>query len=479
MLRIAWFTAWSDTIPLRSSVVSAAAVSWLTHGSDRWEIEVFVGDKDLEELATPAEELAKGCDRFGGSRVYHYLRAWDRHQSSPFDLFVYSIEDSPRCRFAAEIHHSLPGIVIAHDVNLNKLCWSRFAHTTAPTEINQEMDTLFGSRSARLGDAFVRGWPLDAFDRIYRRGSVELNRAQRIVVSESYLRRSLSTGLFGRSVVIPVPLECFAPKSAQLAEVVPGRLLLDAASSDISAVRVALRAFGRLRADVHLHWLVTSADELERAHSMLDTTEDGTRALITIIAPDSFDGRLNAISSAQLVLSPSSDEYRGISFVSGTALSTGKPLVISAIGSGEGLPDSVAVKVTREYCERGHYDDAAVWSAAITAMLGAPELSRALGQRASDWAAGERSVGTFCERLRSYVREELVSLKLNRRVTERRYLTAQALHVHTLMERLDEVDLWRDDNEGNSIVFNSVLKAATKDFGWLETPDDETRRGVK
>lgn len=459
-MRIAWFTPWSRRIPLRSSVISAATVVALANPeserSARWDIELFLADDDLREL--------EAGDAFRGIRRFHYLRAADRHRTAPFDLFIYNIEDHPRCRFIAEFHHTIPGIVLAHDVNLNRLVAARFAHTTAPTEINQEMDELFGADSARLGDAFVRGWPLQSFDRVYRRGAAQLERAQRLILSDAYLRRSLSATTDARTTLIGYPLECFAVPAAPSGDIV---IAADALAHP--QVLTSLRALELLgdRLTGRRVLCLQSRDEK-------DVLATSSSAPIEYCIAATTEEYQRAIAAASLVIVPGVDEHRGLSFAAATALASGRPTILSPLGCGEGIPSQVALKPERLYLDAavpvGHIDDAVLLSKSIAAVLESPALAATLSANARSWIAVERSVAGFCAQLRQLVEEESASLKLNRRVTERRYLTAQALHVHALMERLEAADLWKEGEESSAVLFNSVLKNAIRDFEWLEAP---------
>ena len=488
MLRVAWFTAWSYKIPLRSGVVSGACVRALSQPNALeqacWEIETFVGDADLEELTQAAVHAVE--QPFGVGLTFHYLRAWERHQLKPFDLFIYSVEDHPRCRFIAEYHHTMPGIVITHDINLNRLCWDRFAHTTAPTEINDEMDVLFGRHSARLGDAFVRGWPLDAFDRVYRRGLAQLNRAHRLVLGSAVHSRSLSSGLKARSRVLPIPLDCFSPPVDPLSAVRPSSyLVLDVSPSDTARARGALIAAQRLwerSVPIPLVWIVSHEEDIPHAEQLLNSSAKSCPALlerISIRSPLTLHARAQLIGGAALVISPGGDEFRGTSFVVATALASGRPVILPNIGIGEDLPSDLAIKLEPEHLGARRVADSIMTAAAMAALIADFESAERIGSNAKTWVSTDRSVAKFCVAFRALVHAELPSLSTQRRITERRYLAAQALHVHSLMERFDDQDLWgshqqaTDDGLDSPQLFDRILRPALRDFGWLDAISNE------
>jgi hypothetical protein len=98
--RLAWFS----TLPIESSP-AASRSAYVT--------------KQLLPLLRSKFEIELFHDKFTGFQDYptfHYLSAFERHESTPYDLFFYQLEDHPSSAFV-RMHLGLkPGLVWFHDL---------------------------------------------------------------------------------------------------------------------------------------------------------------------------------------------------------------------------------------------------------------------------------------------------------------------------------------------------------------------------
>ena len=98
--RVAWFS----TLPVES-YPAASRSAYVT--------------KQLLPLLRSKFEIELFHDKFTGYQdhpTFHYLSAFDRHDSNPFDLFFYQLEDHPSSAFV-RMHLGLkPGLVWFHDL---------------------------------------------------------------------------------------------------------------------------------------------------------------------------------------------------------------------------------------------------------------------------------------------------------------------------------------------------------------------------
>ncbi len=172
-MRIAWFSPITNPLLSRASTLTKW---WAEVCPDDWEVEFFVDNLDT-------------VINLNHKKTFHYFRVNERAKIKPFDIYVYQVEDNSDCSFVVRSLHLWPGMVFFHDLNLNQLQMSRFAHSTAGSDVNEYMDKSFGAESPRLGDWKVRGWPTDVFDRDFPLGEEEINSAASVVVPNIHMKK--------------------------------------------------------------------------------------------------------------------------------------------------------------------------------------------------------------------------------------------------------------------------------------------------
>ncbi|MBP9838803.1 MAG: hypothetical protein KBC84_08820, partial [Proteobacteria bacterium] len=165
--RIAWFCAHSSSDLLKSQQIFTSIYPKV---SAEYEIDLFLDNYDLDEISSGKVTTAS-------INTFHYLQAIQRHKTLSYSCFFYQIEDHPRAQYIFRHSQLMPGITYFHDLNLNQIYLDRFKDSTAGTDLNQEMDELFGKQSARLGNYKVRGWNNNIFDGIYQRGFEQLEKS--------------------------------------------------------------------------------------------------------------------------------------------------------------------------------------------------------------------------------------------------------------------------------------------------------------
>lgn len=154
MFRIAWVSTIANEL-LHASQQSRGVLRAVPGGFD---IEVFSASAD--------------CGQFGervptGQLLFHHSRLAERNRAKRFDAVLTQIEDAGACNFARLAAEVWPSVVLAHDVNLNRMFQQIYEYTTAPTELNDLAIRLFGADAPKLGDYHVKKWPVEIFDKRY------------------------------------------------------------------------------------------------------------------------------------------------------------------------------------------------------------------------------------------------------------------------------------------------------------------------
>jgi|GEM_PF-6412376 len=250
MLRIAWFSPISSTKALRSAHYTRAI---LPRVPSDWEIEIFVDSEDWE---TNREH------RFLGYPIYLHHRAFLRDQARPFDLFIFHVEDRKSCSFVQTAIGIWPGIVIYHDLNLNRLEQAQLEHATTGEALNRTFHATHGSEAPPVGDYLARGWSIEIFDRAYPKFGTELNLAEVIIVeNERSCAELKNRNLPGRIELSAPPVD---PISADL----------------VNTQRVSLRARHGIRADEFVVGLAAQFFLEDRATLSLEAFLEAQRSFV-------------------------------------------------------------------------------------------------------------------------------------------------------------------------------------------------------
>ncbi len=165
-LQIAWFTALSETIPLKSSfLLSRIAENSSLAGLD---ITLFVADADWKELLLCDPERSSkstpGSLNWRGFRVKHYLSAFLADEQVKFDFSIHSIENHARSAFCQHSVRIWPGLSLILDGSLAKFTEVEFYHPDSDTQVGpEEIDETLPT-TKNLSDYKSRGWSMEIFD---------------------------------------------------------------------------------------------------------------------------------------------------------------------------------------------------------------------------------------------------------------------------------------------------------------------------
>jgi glycosyltransferase involved in cell wall biosynthesis len=99
-IRIAWFS------PLNCGKTTAPSIS------------AYVSDQLLPHLrkSCDIELFHNSFESYQDLPSFHYLRAFERHQTQPFNLAFYQVEDGPAAHFTRFHLGLMPGVVLFHDL---------------------------------------------------------------------------------------------------------------------------------------------------------------------------------------------------------------------------------------------------------------------------------------------------------------------------------------------------------------------------
>lgn len=475
MTRIAWFTPLPVGAPLKSALTTVAA---LTEDPAGVEVELFTSTEDLVQLDRQAttsfygctisrrgnlltlEWTARGGERISRQvRVEHFLRAFLRHRAAPFDLFVYQLEDHPRVDFITPQIGLFPGVVYAHDLNLNRLVFSRYRHSTGGTDIQQHAQAAFGKDAPPFGEWHVRGWDFAAFDRAYPFDETTSRDAAVIVVPHRGYLNVISAGSTVDVAVIRPPVIAVGGRTDR----VPAPCVIFGGRPDHAsrapAFLDAMTLLADRRSPVEFRWLLADPEDEQTARDLV-TAKLGTapRGQVLVVTDPAL--REKHISAASSVVATCFDPRRTPTSAALEALACGRPIILT-----EG--------VSAEWAPAGTYVSVPVGAGECDGIAAAIE---AIADRAAarfNPLAGERGAPFITEILR---RSERSRAEIARRQaeSEHRLLNARGLLIHRLIQRCDQLDPWgRQDDDSFPDLFSLTARSAVRDFGWLGTADGE------
>lgn len=319
-MRIAWFSPLSRPHLLKSAAYTQAILPYLP---SNWSVSFFVDDQEYHQL--PRRE-----------NVFHFHRYYDVAEREvtkpPFDVHVYHFEDHPSCHYVRLCAAVTPGVCFFHDLRLNELYRSQYAHSSAAKDFDDLMDRHFGATSIRIGQYHLRGWPLKVFDRLYPCGREEFANAG-VAMLESdyamkYLAKQASTTTLRRSQ--PAVCQAAVDKAIELekhAAVVKekGPFVVTVFSQDLIADGVER--------------ILATLGSWQKTHKQIDL-----EVLLVQEVSDEF-AFAETIAGSTLVLALQCDELRGLPQAALSAMRLGVPVVVSDLGASAEMPSGVAMKL--------------------------------------------------------------------------------------------------------------------------------------
>ena len=270
---------------------------------------------------------------------HHYLKAYQRHRHSPFDLFFYQLEDGRPSRFVRSSVGIVPGITWFHDLFFQDL--GPEATHTSPWENSVRQfyapETPFADRSV----APHQLWP-----RAYRELSLSpislFSSRWALTESKTMISSRLESELGAhRSEVLPIPVA--APPVAPLPSRETLRVSAISGTGLESRAHKLLAALQGLKGTWHLNWVV-APQEVAAAETMLREFNAGGRAtLITNCSPTSWS---DLLASSHVALHLRSSCFGHLAPFVHLSLASGRLTAVSDMAQGEDLPDAVVCKVT-------------------------------------------------------------------------------------------------------------------------------------
>jgi hypothetical protein len=272
-LRIAWFSDLSEGEQGEPSLSRYCTDLLIPHLRDTFSIELFSSLYQGEHLGVPR---------------FHYLTAYHRDRSAPFDLFFYQLEDSRLGRAVRTQIGIMPGITWVHDPflfdpgaeGIHNSPWRR---TVA--QYNDE-ELPFVKRDQPGGQ--LRGWA----DRELRSSAVTLfsnNRslAQFRAISDM---RGETLNEKGLAEYLPMPVAASAETRPSRADNEPLSIVAIGGTGIEGRMRRALPALTRLSKSWRLTWIVDSHEREDAQHllgqnhihhRLNETDEDAPVTLLT------------------------------------------------------------------------------------------------------------------------------------------------------------------------------------------------------
>ena len=445
-LRIAWFSPLAGAHYLRSAAYTAAVIDACPA---HWEIEVFVGDEDLKRAG---EQKAA---------IYHYHRFFEQARRKEFDAVFYNLENHARARFVALCGARFPGISLFHQSNLFAMERSAFRHATGPTDLNNLMDDLFGPDSVRLGDYHVRGWPIEAFLRIYRTAEPGLRYSAAAAFFSTHALRAAK----GKHPALPLHLLYNAVELQETRDqdlerkklhidqdaFVLGYSGTEKLNHRFHTVMAALQASRRKTV---LLWLLPDEEQLPWVEEELnrDETSTGmTRVVLLRIA--NKEALAHALSSCDLFLGLELDQDSSLSVSAATALALGLPLVSLATG----LPSAAAFRIEPGFAEAGEL------CALLNLLQERPELLSTVGAQGREYARRELSPRRAVQELEACLREDADVLAAAAKRKKQDYRAAKERLFGGLKDELAGVNPWHERPE---MLWDAAVSAAIKDLKW-------------
>lgn len=271
-----------------------------------------------------------------GRSVRHFLTAFRRHQSDPFDLFFYEFEDTKQSFFTRAHLGLMPGLVWFHDFFLTSdgpepLLNSPWTETTAKFNYPER-------NWPPRGNEYKRPKP-----QAYREASlsfVPVFSSERD--HDEYLRtvsiRCLQEGL--KSWYVPVPVDVETLKSASGEP--QSRTVIFCGSP-----RIEHRAHKLLQAmkDAHVSWkLMWLIDDIEReqAKSLIEESGGGKWEILSPRTPEKW---AEMIPHAQIAVHPHFSVYGHLNPYLPMSLAAGLPCIVSDFAGGSRLPDNLVFKI--------------------------------------------------------------------------------------------------------------------------------------
>ena len=464
-LRVAWFSPIAEESLLRSPQFSRAAIPCLPSS---WEIEIFTSDSDWMSLATELW-LPSVC----GCSVFPYQRAFLRHESDPFDVFIYHLEDHPAASFVKAGMGVWPGIVFVHDLNLSRLEKSFIAHATTEELLNERTQEEFGEKIISVGDLAARGWSTEIFERLYPLGLSELRNAGVMIspnersvdeLKQRFPETPISRAEFPLRLLTTDEKEMHRGE-ARKALGLDARdfvIMCGAQNSVEDRAYVTLDSIGQLlkgseTSHVKVVWFVLDSLAEQTIQRVIGGYSDEIlRERIQVIRIADFHSLQLLTCAADCVISLKFDLLRGFSPFVYVAQAASVPLIMSDFGPSSELGTSLLVRVGR--------GEAQELARILWCLLSDPSFAQEVSRRMRNVAEVVNSPKSVAEDIQAIVEKHINYLRSQCQNSESNIQVAKASTLSKFERELSEQKLVLPGNkEIDPLQISSKL---ISDFGW-------------
>lgn len=268
----------------------------------------------------------------------HYLKAYQRHRTEPFDIFLYQLEDGSRSRFVRASIGIMPGITWFHDLFFQDL--GPEATHTSPWEssIQQILDP-----SVPFPDRAVA--PHQLWPRAFRELSlspVSLFSSQWALAESRTMISSRIESHLGahRCSLLPVPVEKAEAAPLPARDVL--RVVTPAGPGHEGRAHKFLPALKALNSPWHLTWLL-APDERGAAEALVREFDLSPRVTLQFgRTPAAWAAMLR---SAHVALHLHTSSFGHLAPFLHMSLASGRLAVVSDMAQGEDIPASAAMRI--------------------------------------------------------------------------------------------------------------------------------------
>jgi len=287
-------------------------------------LELFSDSFDTELLGVPH---------------FHYLKAYQRHRTEPFDVFFYQLEDGKRSRFVRSSVGIMPGVTWFHDLFFQDL--GPEATHTSPWE---RSIAQFYDPSIPFADRSVA--PHQLWPRAYR----ELSLSPLAVFSSRWALAECKTMISDRiepelgahrAECINIPISTSTPEALPSKDTL--RVATLAGTGHEGRAHKFLAALKALSSPWALTWLI---DPAERAQAEVLIREFDAGSNVTLVAGRSVEQWSDTLARSHVALHLRTSSFGHLAPYLQLSLAAGRLAVVSSMAQGEDLPNEVACKVT-------------------------------------------------------------------------------------------------------------------------------------
>ncbi len=377
--RIAWFT------PLRpvESGISLYNEELLPILAAVWTVDVYVDDD------RPTHLVETGSLRVGPAREFRTAQ-----RKRPYDAVVYQMGNSPAHAYMYETALEVPGILVLHDTLLHHLIMAMLLRGRRVREYRALMERRYGSTGWEAAGRVLKGQvPASLFDFPLSEEIIDASRAV-IVHSQASLDqvRSWSPGASTYRVPmgIPVPAAIERGVARRMLGLPDDQFILASVThvNPYKRLDVVLRALRRLREDVPARLLIAGTISprvplqrmvallgLEDAVEILGFVDDARARLIVAAADVCVNLRYPTAgeTSASLL----------------RIMGSGRPVMVSDVGSFRELPDDAAIKVPVDALEEE------MGLGLLRALSADSALRESIGRNAKEFVRREHSLAAM------------------------------------------------------------------------------------